>query len=67
MREWRVTKSTTDGQPAEWRLKPWTIVRATRGHSVAYGLWRDYKAKPEVWADDLADAKQFARLYEDND
>lgn len=67
MRRWRILKCDAKGDPVEWRLKPWTIVRATRGNSEAFGLWRDYKGKPEVWADDLSDAQQFARMYEDND
>lgn len=67
MRDWKVTNTSKSGHPIEWRSKPWTITKSfPEGHTM-YPLWKDYKAKPEVWCEDLEDAKQMARMFEEND
>lgn len=67
MRTWKVTKTSKAGHPTEWRSKPWTIVKRFPDGATLYGLWYDFRAKPECWAADLEDAKQMARMFEEND
>lgn len=62
MRSWKIDRYK-DGIPVEWRSRPWTILKMGE----MFGLWYDYKAKPECWSVDLEDAKQMARMFEEND
>ena len=66
MRTWKVTEKTPSGTARVWKCAPWTIALMMSDGSSLYQLWKDGKAMPELWAENLEDAMGAAKMLEDN-